>query len=117
MTRRRTRVYVDIIARSTAAFSGYAARFCGRQGSHDFIVHLGITHVPMDTANVRPKRACRVMDLRSQAALRFDVRSTSPWTIGGVLHPGDPTGPRTKALRVVAWSTAPRLRSRRKLIY
>ena len=39
----------------------------GRQASHDFIVDLGVTHVPMDTSNVRPKRACRVMDLRSQA--------------------------------------------------
>ena len=40
---------------------------CGRQGSHDFIVDLGITQVPMDTSNVRPKRACRVMDVGSQA--------------------------------------------------
>ena len=39
----------------------------GRQGSHDFIVDLGITHVPMDASNIRPKRACRVMDLRSPA--------------------------------------------------
>ena len=44
---------------------------CGRQGSHDFIVDLGITHVPMDTSNVRPKRACQVMDLRSQAVSSF----------------------------------------------
>ena len=35
---------------------------CVRQGSHDFIVDLGITHVPMDTSNVKQKRACRVMD-------------------------------------------------------
>ena len=35
--------------------------------SHDFIVDLGITHVPMDTSNVRPTRACQVMNLRSQA--------------------------------------------------
>ena len=40
---------------------------CGGQGSHDFIVDLDITHAPMDISNVKPKWACRVMDLRSQA--------------------------------------------------
>ena len=46
-------------------------------------------------------------------SLRYDVRLTSPWTIDGVLHLGNPVtpGPRTKALRVVAWSSAPRLSS------
>ena len=60
-------------------------------GGHAFVVDLGITHVPMDTSNVRPKRACQVMDLRSPAVprLRFDVRLTSPWTIDGVLHLGN----------------------------
>ena len=43
-------------------------------------------------------------------SLRYDVRLTSPWTIDGVLHLGNPVapGPRTKALWVVAWSAAPR---------
>ena len=46
-------------------------------------------------------------------SLRYDVSLTSPWTIDGVLHLGNPVtpGPRTKALRVVAWSSAPRLSS------
>ena len=38
-----------------------------RVNDRDFIVDPGITHVPMDTSNVRPKRACRVMNLRPQA--------------------------------------------------
>ena len=73
----------------------------------------------MDTSNVRPKRAYRVMHLRSlKRSLRYDVRLTSPWTIDRVLHLGNPVtpGPRTKALRVVAWSAALRLSSRRRLI-
>ena len=51
-------------------------------------------------------------------SLRYDVRLTSPWTIDGVFHLGNPVTPssRTKALRVVAWSAAPRLSSRRRLI-
>ena len=72
----------------------------------------------MDTSNVRPKEPAESLISGRKRSLRHDVRLTSPWTIDGVLHLENPLtpGPRTKALRVVAWSAAPRLSSRRRLI-
>ena len=45
----------------------YTRALCWSQGSNDFIVDLVVTHVPMYTSNFRPKTACQVLDLRSQA--------------------------------------------------
>ena len=43
--------------------TGILTKYCARARAQQLINAL----VAMDTANVRPKRACRVMDLRSQA--------------------------------------------------
>ena len=58
------------IALSMMQIESYISN-CGGQGSHDFIVDVRITHVPIDSSNIRPKRACGVMDLKSKAVPSF----------------------------------------------